>query len=62
MAKVKAPQRPLPFVADEQFQRLGADVHHRTVELLKQMLIDAILGDPHTSENHHERKDSADAS
>jgi len=60
MAKVKDLQRSLPFVAKELSQRLSANTHHRAIELLKQMLIDAILVGGHQPENHNEREDSAD--
>lgn len=62
MAKVKAAQRSLPFVTKELSQRLSADAYPHAVELLKQMLIDAILVGHQPQENPHERKDPANPS
>jgi len=62
MAKIRTPQRFLPFMTKELSRRLSTKAQHRAVELLKQMLIDAILVDEHQPENDNEREDPADAS
>jgi len=62
MAKVKVPQRFLPFVTKELSRRLSADARRRAVDLLSQMLIGAVLVDRRAAETPHDREDPADAS
>lgn len=62
MAKTKSPARSLPFVTAELSRRLSVEAHHRAIDLLKQMLIDAVLAGHHPVENAHERQDPADPS
>jgi len=58
----KAPQRSLPFVTEGLSERLSGEAHPRAVEILKQMLIDAVLGNRNSQEKDHERQDPTDAS
>ena len=60
MTRRQAPQTPLPFVTRDLSQRLSADAHARALELLQQLLIDAVLGDRRPQEKKHEREDPAD--
>jgi hypothetical protein len=62
MAKSKVSQKSLPFVSEDLARRLSDQAHRRAVEILQQMLIQAVLADHHSRETSHERKDSADAS
>ena len=54
MTKVKTPQRSLPFVTKELSQRLSGEAHLHAVEIIKQMLIDAVLDNRPPQEKHHE--------
>ena len=54
MTKIKTPQRSLPFVAEELNERLSAEARPRAVEILKQMLIDTVLGNRPPQQKDHE--------
>ena len=62
MARSRARQRPLPFVASDLSQRLSADVRAGTIELLTRMLMEVVLGERQPQEKEHEREDPADPS
>jgi len=62
MAKIRARQMSLPFVTAELSRRLNADAHRRAVDLIKQMLVDAVLAGHPSAEDPHEREDQADPS
>jgi hypothetical protein len=53
-AKAKAPQRLLPFVTEGLSKRLSGEAYLRAIEILKQMLIDTVLGNRPPQEKDHE--------
>ena len=52
--KAKVPQKSLPFVTEGLSKRVSGEAHLRAVEILKQMLIDAVLGNRPPQEKEHE--------
>jgi len=62
MTKLKTPQRSLPLVTEGLSERLSAEARPRAVEILRQMLIETVLGNRPVQEKDHEREDPADPS